>query len=295
VSNQKQVLVATLGGQPQIVTFTLDLLLAKFPITDVIVIHPRASDARLRQSLTRLLGEFAGDYYQAQDRIVHFRSCMLMHDNNPIDDIQDGDHVEGTLNTIFQLINELKRQQYRIHLSVSGGRRLMGLLALSAASLTFDADDRIWHLYTPDDVQAQVDSGAIMHMPLDGGIKLIPTPYIFPGSYSYSSADSFSLAEREQRAQLDALQSDRCRHVIEQLTARQLDVLRAFASGLSQQEVCHGLSISTKTVDRHKSTILDLCREFWMIDVDDKNRLGYYFLYKNFAPYLACDKYSGLQ
>ena len=292
MSNQKQVLVATLGGQPQIVTFTLDLLLADFPITDVIVVHPKASEGRLRQSLTRLMGEFAGDYYQAKDRIVHFRSHMLMSDGNPLDDIQGEDHADGTLDTFFQLISDLKHRQYRIHLSVTGGRRLMGLLALSAAALKFDPDDRIWHLYTPDDVQAQADSGAVMHMPLNRGIKLIPTPYIFPGTYSYSSADSFHIAEREQRSQLDAQQADRCRHVVEQLTTRQLEVLRAFAAGLSQHEVSNKLSIASKTVDRHKATILDLCREFWMIDVDDKNRLGYHFLYKNFATYFACDEYT---
>ena len=37
-------LLAPLGGQPQIVTFTLDLLLRRdFPISEVIVIHPHAA------------------------------------------------------------------------------------------------------------------------------------------------------------------------------------------------------------------------------------------------------------
>ncbi|GCF11712.1 CRISPR-associated ring nuclease [Dictyobacter arantiisoli] len=287
--NQKQVLVATLGGQPQIVTFTLDLLLENFPITDVIVVHPKASEGRLRHSLTRLMGEFAGNYYQAKDRIIHFQSYMLVRDDKPIDDIQDEDHVDGTLDTFFRLISDLKLQQARIHLSVTGGRRLMGLLALSAASLKFDPDDRIWHLYTPDDTQVQADGGVIMHMPLDGSIKLIPTPSIFPGAYSYSSADSFYVAEREQRSQLDAQQADRCRHVVSQLTARQSDVLRAFAAGLNQKEVSQRLSITSKTVDNHKAVILDLCREIWMID--EKTRVGYHFLYTNFATYFINNEY----
>ena len=40
------VLVATLGGQPQVITFTLDLLLEEgYPISEVFVLHPRAASA----------------------------------------------------------------------------------------------------------------------------------------------------------------------------------------------------------------------------------------------------------
>ena len=52
-------LLATLGGQPQVVTFTLDLLLQRgFPISEVIVIHPQAAHPRLQHSLDRLNAEF---------------------------------------------------------------------------------------------------------------------------------------------------------------------------------------------------------------------------------------------
>jgi CRISPR-associated protein Csx14 len=55
----KHTLVATLGGQPQIVTFTLDLLLKRgIPISEVVVVHPAASP-RIQQSLERLNAEFA--------------------------------------------------------------------------------------------------------------------------------------------------------------------------------------------------------------------------------------------
>lgn len=50
MSDHPHILVATLGGQPQIVTFTLDLLLQHgFPITDVFVIHPKALSEEFRR------------------------------------------------------------------------------------------------------------------------------------------------------------------------------------------------------------------------------------------------------
>src|SRR5947207_13667866 len=97
----KHVLVATLGGQPQIVTLTLDLLLKRgTPISEVIVVHP-ASSPRVQQSLDRLRAEFAGDRYACEGRSlpIHFRQQVLMrYDNNVIvEDVVDEATAHGTL------------------------------------------------------------------------------------------------------------------------------------------------------------------------------------------------------
>ena len=47
------------------------------------------------------------DYYKAADRVIHFRSHVLQLDGEPINDIVDNDHADGTLNTIHQLIGDL--------------------------------------------------------------------------------------------------------------------------------------------------------------------------------------------
>src|SRR5436305_2989929 len=112
MSEKSHILVATLGGQPQIVTFTLDLLLQKgYPIRKVIVVHPRAAaGSRLQSALHRLRTEFDGDYYQAVQPSIHFHSHILELNGQPIDDIVDDNHADGTLNTFHQLIGDLKRQ-----------------------------------------------------------------------------------------------------------------------------------------------------------------------------------------
>ena len=285
------ILLATLGGQPQVVTFTLDLLLnADFPISEVIVIHPKASQPRLQRSLECLSAEFAGDYYKAADRVIHFRSHVLQLDGAPINDITDDSHADGTLDTIHQLIGDLKRQGHRIHLSVTGGRRLMSLLAIPVASFNFDRHDHIWHIYTPDHIVEQVRDGKRMHVPLDAGVRLIKGQFISLGAYVYDPSQPFRTAQARQLTQMDAQEHARCTSVTERLTDRELDVLRAFAKGLTQQEVVKELGITTKTVDRHKTKLLDICREVWAIDPN--TRIGYHFLYKTFAPFFDSTEYT---
>src|SRR5437764_3651101 len=107
------VLLATLGGQPQVVTFALDLLLQRnIPIAEVIVIHP-ASHPGLEQAIARLNAEFVTDRYRAGEQTItiHFRQQVLRHYGAFIDDIIDEQTAEGTLNTIDEIIREFKQRQ----------------------------------------------------------------------------------------------------------------------------------------------------------------------------------------
>jgi CRISPR-associated Csx14 family protein len=285
------VLLATLGGQPQVVTFTLDLLLKDgFPISEVIVIHPKTSQPRLQRSLQLLAAEFPGDCYKVANRVIHFRSHVLQLDGTAIDDIIDDAHADGTLDTIHKLIDDLKRRGSHIHLSVTGGRRLMSLLAISVASLNFDRHDHIWHIYTPEHIKEQAKDGQLMHVPSDAEVKLIKGQFIALGAYIYSQPQSFRTAQDEQLSQMDAQEHARCASVVNRLTERELEVLQAFATGLTPQEVAKKLGIALKTVDRHKTKLFDLCREVWAIE--PHMHIGYHFLYKKFAPYFDRTEYT---
>jgi DNA-binding CsgD family transcriptional regulator len=287
MSKYVHTLLATPGGQPQVVTFTLDLLLRRgFPISEVIVIHPEASHPRLQHSLDCLNAEFVGDQYHIDGRTIncHFRPHVLHLDDEPLADIVDDESADGTLDTLHHLICDLKRQRRHIHLSVTGGRRLMALLATSVAFLNFDRHDRVWHIYTPEAIQQCTNEGALMHVSTEAGVRLIESPSMSLGAYLPSQAQSFDAAQSAQRSRLDAQERARCKQVVKLATERQLDVLRAFAEGLNIQEVAERLYISTRTVDAHKTKLLELCREVWAIE-QSASRLGYHFLYKTFAPY----------
>ncbi len=255
------VLVATLGGQPQIVTFTLDLLLQNgFPISDVFVIHPKATEqSRLAHSLLCLSEEFNGKPYLGTGRAMRFHSYVLELDGFAIEDICDDSHA--------------------------GGRRLMSLLAIPVALFNFDRHDAIWHLYTPDAIRAQVDEGKCMHVPLDAGVKLLRGPFIPLGAYAYDPAQPFRVMQEEQRSQVEVQERKRCTTVESQATPAQQKVLRAFARGLRPQQVASELFITLKTVNSHKTVLLDLCRHAW--DILSQEHLDYHFLSAKFATYFS--------
>jgi CRISPR-associated Csx14 family protein len=286
------VLVATLGGQPQIVTFTLDLLLRKgFPISEVIVLHPKASaSSRLYRALVCLNAEFSKGSYPSAQRAIHFHSQALELDGQPIEDITDDTHADGTLNTIHQLLSDLKQQGCRIHLSVSGGRRLMGLLAISVATLNFDRNDYIWHLSTPEGIRKQANEGQLMHVSPDAGLTLIRGPFLSLGPYISNSnpTQPFRSAQETQRAQMDAQEHAHCAFVVQEAKPAPLKVLRAFARGLRPQQVANELVITTATVNSHKTAILSLCHIAW--NIPEEERLDYHFLYNKFRTYFQPDE-----
>ena len=280
-------LLATLGGQPQVVTFTLDLLLQRgFPISEVILVHPEASHPRLQQSLDCLNAEFVGDRYRVSGQTIHLRSHVLRLDDEPLDDIVDEVSANGALNTIHHLIRSLKRQRRCIHLSITGGRRLMSSIATEAALLNFTHSDHIWHIYTPEAIQREANEGNLMHISPPECVHLIERHFVPWGTYFPELPQIISSPQETigfQKKKMDVLERTRCDQVVKQLTTRQREVLQAFANGLNIQEVAESLCITTSTVDAHKTKLLDLCREVW--DIEEEKRLGYHFLYKIFSPY----------
>jgi CRISPR-associated protein Csx14 len=278
-------MMATLGGQPQVVTFTLDLLLRNhFPIREVFVIHPKATDPRIKHALDSLRAEFADNRYHIDDRLIEcrFSSQVLRLDGTPLEDIVDETSANGAHQTIYGFIRELKQHQHRImHLSVTGGRRVMSLLAVAAAQFTFNHMDHIWHIYSPDEFRRQANEGAIMHASPEAGVRLIEVPFVPWGYYfphlPQSPDTSFHIDPEEHK---------RCTRVIITLTESQRTTLRAFARGLNRTQVADELNLSIKTIDTHKTAIYEACRLEWSQPIDT------HFLKDHFARYFDKDEYT---
>jgi len=283
----KHIFVATLGGEPQIVTFTLDLLLRRgIPIYEVIVVHPAASP-RLESALERLNAEFIDDSYvcDGQCRTIHYRRHVLHHYNTIIDDIVDEDTANGTLDTIGELIRGLKQEGAIIHFSISGGRRLMAFLSFSAALLYFDTPDELLHLYTPEHVKLKNDHEKTMHVPPGIGQRLIDVPFARAVQPMLSSllSRSTTAAIQNQREQIQQEELQRCEQVVRALTGKQVLVLRALAAGLHPNEAAEQLDIRPSTCSKHASHIYRECRNIW--NVPDEVRVEYQFLQTKFRFY----------
>ncbi len=282
----RTVLVAPLGSQPQVVTFALDLLLAQgVAVDEVVVIHLAAP--RYRQAYRRLAEAFPGDRYG--ERVIHLRGVAIMRQEHALDDIRNTADADAVWHTVHELIAALKGRGLRLHLLLTGGRRLMALMAVSAALLHLEHGDRAWHLYTPDEVVQAAYNGVLLHVPAAAGVQLIEVPLAPLGAYFPGLRPLLNTSPAEVIAArtrwLDDVEQGRCQAVLARLSERQTDVLRAFAEGLAPAEVADRLSITPKTVDAHKTTILAECRIAWSLPEDE--RLSYHWLREKFGRYFA--------
>lgn len=281
--------VATMAGGPQIVTFALDELLRRGEvIQEVIVVHlsPQA-DPLTGRALVKLAAEFPNDHYAG--RPCRLRFFPIRRGTGKLDDIRDEADADVAWSAIHELVATLKAQGRHLHICIAGGRRMLALLAMSAAMLHFDHHDRLWHMYTPAEFIERSRNGAIMHARPEDGVRLIQVPLVpwgayFPALRELAQATPGQVIAARTRW-LDRTERARCRAVVERLTPRQLDVLRAFAAGQRPQEVAESLCITLKTVDSHKTVILGECRNAW--NVPEDAWLDYHFLRDKFGPFFA--------
>lgn len=285
----RHTLIASLGGQPQIVTLTLDLLLRQFfPISEVVVLHPAPAHERQQDALRRLRAEFTQHRYACDGRTFecHLQLEALSHDGEALPDITDTRGAHAARDAIHRLLRRYKQREHHLHLSASGGRRVLSLMALSAAQLHFDSFDHIWHIYTPPEVLARVKDGALMHVPPEAGVRLIEVPFVPWGAFFSpfsQNAESAQATQRVQTKMLDAQEQARCREVVQQATRAQLSVLRHVSEGRAPQEIAALMGISPETVYSHTKVLLHLARNAWCVP----GKIGYRFLFHKFTHYFA--------
>lgn len=284
--NEPTTLIASLGGQPQIVTFSLDLLLARGERIEQVVIVYLAGEPRYAAAFRILAGEFAGDRYAG--RPCHLRGLPVRAGGDLLAEARTPQAVEAVRTTFFGLLAELKAQNQRIHLSLSGGRRIMALTGLAAAMQYLTPADRIWHLYTSPELTQVALGGAILHAPTPGETALIDVPFVpwaayFPGLRPLLDRSPGDL-QRLAGGWLSDADRERCAQVWAGLTARQKEALRALAQGDSREQAALRLGVKLSTLDSHRKVILRRCQEAW---AEPGLRVDAQFLRQRFAPFLA--------
>jgi CRISPR-associated protein Csx14 len=164
------------------------------------------------------------------------------------------------------------------------------MLLLSAALLYFDQSDRIWHLYSTEEVRHQTHEGAVLHLPGHPGVRLVcirvpPWGHFFPALRPTTEPARPDTVLGLQTSLRDAEERARCQQVCDRLTPRQREVLRAFAAGGTLQDVSRELSITVATVHTHKTHIFQECCAVW--NLPPGTRLDYRWLRDTFAAYFA--------
>lgn len=278
------VLVATVGGQPQLITLCLDILLERDKrIRDVVPVYLPGPRSRSQAGLRKIMDEFPHDQYRGQT--IHLRPQPVRSDKRAVDDIRDESDADVVWRTLHELLGSLKQQEKRVHLCVGGGKRVMSLLAISAAMLHFGHHDRVWHINTSDDFAQRADEGAIMHAEPDDDVRLIQVPLVPWGAYFPGVRNLLNASPAEvmavQIGMLDEVDRRRCAAVLERLTKRPTEALWAFADGATPDGVAEALSIVRSTVDSHKTLILAECRVAW--NLPENSWLDYHFIRDKFG------------
>lgn len=279
-------LVATLGGEPQVVTFLLDLLIQRGTCMDQVVIVYLGGSARYTRSFRKLAAEFEGDQYAG--RPCHLRGLAVRQGQRLIADAYEPADVEAVRRTFHDLLDGLKAAGGTVHLGLSGGRRIMSLTALAAATQYLTPADHLWHIFTPDALTERARGGQIMHAPPDGGPRLIEVPFVPWAAYFPGLAPLLDRTPAELNSArlgwLSEVDLRRCRQVWENLSARQRDALRAFAKGLSRKEAAQQLGVAVSTVDTYREAILETCRSVWQLEGEDFLPR---YMREKFAPFIT--------
>ncbi|CAM0497201.1 CRISPR-associated protein Csx14 [Thermoanaerobacter kivui] len=144
LKKRKEVLIATLGSEPQVVTIALDELLKRgYPLSKVIVIYTKSS--KVLDALRILDDEFLKEFYKMEFVKVPVKGYSR---DGVIEDFLTEESVKALLSTIYKEIRELKQNDFTIHFLISGGRKIMGVVGMLVAQLLFGDEDRLWYLIT---------------------------------------------------------------------------------------------------------------------------------------------------
>jgi CRISPR-associated protein Csx14 len=254
----QQVLVATLGSEPQVVTLALDLLRGKgYPVSEVIVVHTVGE--AVRPGLAALAQEFALPGSSS------YRPVPVEGQSGPAADIISDADTAALMRTLYRVVLAEKRAGRLVHLSIAGGRKPMAVYGMVVAQLLFDEDDRIWHLlsegWRPGDER-------VMHVRPGDRVWLVPVPVLRWGSVSPVLTE---LALREdpweaiqaQRAMQREEDRRRKREFVEHcLTPAERDVVRLACQGLDNAAIARQLDKSEKTVANQFTGIYEKLHEW---------------------------------
>lgn len=266
---------------------TLDLLLARGEVIDQVLVIYLASNPRYDEAFQRLLGEFAGDRYRG--RACRLRGIPIrLGEAEEIDEARSPAEVDAVWQAFHQNLAALKAEHGQVHLSLTGGRRILSLLAMSAAMLDFTTADRAWHIFTPRKTQGWIEDNQLLHAPPDSGTRLIEVPLtpwatLFPGLRDILSRSPNQMRGERTGWRLSEEERSRCQQVWGDLSAHQREALRKICTTSNRAEAAQALGVSVSTLDDHKTAIFRACRLAWEME----RNVDLAFLRKYFAPFLA--------
>ena len=169
-SSHQEAFIATLGVEPQVITRTLARLLDKgCRIGQVRVVHTFGKP--VQHALSLVQREFDTGIYPD----IVFYSVPVEGDEGPVEDFRVSDDVGCFLRVLYREVRKLRRAGYMVHLSISGGRKVMAVAGMVVAQLLFGPEDKVWHILT----ERWTPGGERqMHLPQEEPVWLVQVPVL---------------------------------------------------------------------------------------------------------------------
>jgi len=276
------VLVATLGVEPQVVTITLDMLLSNgWAISETVVICTKTP--RVQEALKIIEEEFQGAAYPG----VRLRAVPVASAEGMAGDFCTGEELQGLLRTLYVEIRRARQTGHVVHLCVSGGRKVMGIMGMVVAQLLFGPEDCAWHLVTEG---WQPGAGRQLHLPPGQGVWLVPVPVL---RWSEAGVLMQTVAELNDPAEVVAWhekisragQVKRQREFIERwLTRAEREVVRLACRGMDNAAIADALYKREQTVANQLRGVYEKFREWLGYPEGNVDR---HRLIAEFAPYFT--------
>lgn len=276
------ILVATLGVEPQVVTITLDLLLSGgWMISEAVVIYTKTP--RVQEALQVIEEEFQRAAYPG----VRMRAVPVASAEGMVGDFCTGEELQDLLRTLYVEIRRARQTNCVVHLCVSGGRKVMGIMGMVVAQLLFGPEDCAWHLVTEG---WQPGAGRRLHLPPGQGVRLVPVPVL---RWSEAGALMQTVAELKDPAEVVAWhekisragQLKRQREFIEHwLTRAEREVVRLACRGLDNAAIAGALFKREQTVANQLRGVYEKLREWLGYPEGNVDR---HRLIAEFAPYFT--------
>ncbi|RMH79719.1 MAG: CRISPR-associated protein Csx14 [Calditrichaeota bacterium] len=255
---KQEVLIATLGVSPQIVTICLDLLAQQtVQVEEVVSIY--TANRQVKTALAQLDAEL-----QRMGGPVH-RPVLIGNDKKVVQDFLTADDATLLLQILYREVKCQKDMQRRVHLLIAGGRRVMSAYALVVAQLLFDEHDHCWHLFSDF---WQNDRSCKMHIEPGDYAVLVPVPVLRWSPMVMRDAelafgdDPWQVIAHQQELQ----QRERDVHLqafLKSLPRAQREVARLMAEGLDNNAIAARRHTSPNTVTKQVSAIYAEWRVFF--------------------------------